>query len=54
MNHTGGHLPFEADVTSHVNFSGLNRITVALNNTLSNATIPQGSKTFKTPEDGYV
>lgn len=51
LNHTGGHLPFEADVTSYVNFSGLNRITVALNNTLSDETIPQGSKTFKSSHD---
>lgn len=52
MNHTGGHLPFETDVTSYLDFSKLNLITVALNNTLSDGTIPQGSKTFKT--SGYV
>ncbi|GFS74353.1 beta-glucuronidase [Nephila pilipes] len=52
MNHTGGHLPFEADVTKFLNFSSLNRITVALNNTLSDNTIPQGSKTFKNKKDG--
>ncbi|GIY72298.1 beta-glucuronidase [Caerostris extrusa] len=47
MNHTGGHLPFETDVTKFLNFSSLNRVTVALNNTLTDKTIPQGSKTFK-------
>ncbi|GFV66658.1 beta-glucuronidase [Trichonephila clavipes] len=52
MNHTGGHLPFEADITKFLNFSSLNRITVALNNTLSDQTIPQGSKTFKSKKDG--
>ncbi|XP_054718490.1 beta-glucuronidase-like [Uloborus diversus] len=52
MNHTGGHLPFEADATSHLNYFGPNRVTVALNNTLSDKTIPQGSKTFKHAKDG--
>lgn len=52
MNHTGGHLPFEVDITKYLNFSISNRITVALNNTLSDKTIPQGSKTFKTEKDG--
>lgn len=40
-NHTGGHLPFEADVTVYLNFEGPNRITVAGNNTLSDSAIPQ-------------
>ncbi|CAL1289408.1 unnamed protein product [Larinioides sclopetarius] len=52
MNHTGGHLPFETDVTQFLSYSSLNRITVALNNTLSDKTIPQGSKTFKNKKDG--
>ncbi|KAG8184932.1 hypothetical protein JTE90_017785 [Oedothorax gibbosus] len=52
MNHTGGHLPFEADVTKYLNFSGSNRVSVALNNTLSDKTLPQGSKTFKNKSDG--
>lgn len=38
--HEGGHLPFEADVTAHV--AANNCITVAVNNTLSNLSIPQG------------
>ncbi|XP_042895568.1 beta-glucuronidase isoform X1 [Parasteatoda tepidariorum] len=52
MNHTGGHLPFEVDVTKNLQFSNLNRITVALNNTLSFDTIPQGQKSFKHKNDG--
>lgn len=47
LNHTGGHLPFEADVTKFIRYSDINVLTVALNNTLSQDTIPQGSKTFK-------
>ncbi|UYV67200.1 GUSB [Cordylochernes scorpioides] len=45
VNHTGGHLPFQADVTNVVK-SGLNRVSVALNNTLSPDTIPQGQVIF--------
>ncbi|KAJ1363600.1 hypothetical protein KIN20_023497 [Parelaphostrongylus tenuis] len=41
-SHVGGHLPFEFDVTSLTVFGGENRITVAVNNTLSWSTIPQG------------
>ncbi|KFM80897.1 Beta-glucuronidase, partial [Stegodyphus mimosarum] len=52
MNHTGGHLPFESEVTQYLNFAGSNQVTVALNNTLSTKTIPQGSKTFKHVKDG--
>lgn len=47
LNHTGGHLPFEADVTKFLKYSDVNILSVALNNTLSQDTIPQGSKTFK-------
>uniref|UniRef100_A0A158P760 Beta-glucuronidase n=1 Tax=Angiostrongylus cantonensis TaxID=6313 RepID=A0A158P760_ANGCA len=41
-SHVGGHLPFEFDVTSLTVFGVENRITVAVNNTLSWFTIPQG------------
>uniref|UniRef100_A0A183CX74 Glyco_hydro_2_N domain-containing protein n=1 Tax=Gongylonema pulchrum TaxID=637853 RepID=A0A183CX74_9BILA len=38
--HIGGHLPFEFDVTTYILFDAENRITVAVNNTLSPRTIP--------------
>ncbi|VDO98144.1 unnamed protein product [Heligmosomoides polygyrus] len=41
-SHVGGHLPFQFDVTELTKFGTENRITVAVNNTLSWATIPQG------------
>ncbi|CAG0922451.1 unnamed protein product, partial [Notodromas monacha] len=39
--HVGGHLPFESDVTTSLNFGSKNRITVAVNNTLDHNTVPQ-------------
>jgi beta-glucuronidase len=45
MNHSGGHLPFEADITpflpSGTNYSKV-RIVVAVNNTLTPTTLPPG------------
>ncbi|GMT19598.1 hypothetical protein PFISCL1PPCAC_10895, partial [Pristionchus fissidentatus] len=41
-SHTGGHLPFEFDITQHIVFGQKNTITVAINNTLSLLTLPQG------------
>ena len=41
MVHFGGHLPFEADVTGYLDPAGNNRVTVAVNNTLDQHTIPQ-------------
>ena len=43
MHHQGGHLPFEAEVTSILKFGEQNRITVAANNTLTPVTLPPGS-----------
>ncbi|VDM92873.1 unnamed protein product, partial [Onchocerca ochengi] len=40
--HVGGHLPFEIDITNHVLFDDENRLTVAVNNTLTSETIPPG------------
>uniref|UniRef100_A0A914EGH7 Beta-glucuronidase n=1 Tax=Acrobeloides nanus TaxID=290746 RepID=A0A914EGH7_9BILA len=45
-NHTGGHLPFEFEVT--FDYTKINFITVAVNNTLSNSTIPPGEFQYKT------
>jgi hypothetical protein len=39
-------MPFEADINTFVSFTGPNRITVAVNNTLSHATIPQGEFSY--------
>lgn len=41
--HDGGHLPFDADVTQMLHYGEENRITVAVNNTLSDYTLPVGS-----------
>lgn len=45
VEHEGGHLPFEADISSIVQSSPQIpcRITVALNNTLTPHTLPPGS-----------
>ena len=43
MTHSGGHLPFEADVTSLLSYGNINRITAAVNNTLTPSTLPPGA-----------
>ncbi|KAK7087444.1 beta-glucuronidase-like [Littorina saxatilis] len=53
MTHDGGHLPFEGQINSALSFSGVNRITVAVNNTLLPTTLPPGSLTFKTDTRKY-
>ncbi|XP_022257427.1 beta-glucuronidase-like isoform X2 [Limulus polyphemus] len=53
VNHTGGHLPFQADVTNNVKFSVKNWLTVALNNTLTHHTIPQGKVIYKDNPEEY-
>ncbi|MDY3678897.1 MAG: beta-glucuronidase [Actinomyces urogenitalis] len=40
--HTGGYLPFEADITEHVRPGGTFRLTVAVDNRLSWQTLPPG------------
>ncbi|XP_060521729.1 beta-glucuronidase-like [Cylas formicarius] len=42
-DHTIGHLPFTVQITSALKFDGENDIIVAVNNTLTNTTIPQGT-----------
>ena len=48
MTHDGGHLPFEGQINSALNFNGVNRVTVAVNNTLLPTTLPPGSLQFQT------
>ena len=48
VNHTGGHLPFDADITNILTYDKPNVITIAVNNTLTSSTVPQGSVHFKT------
>ncbi|XP_031559949.1 beta-glucuronidase-like [Actinia tenebrosa] len=52
MQHNGGHLPFEADVTSFLHYDQSNRITAAINNTLTPTTLPPGTIEYPTG-DGY-
>lgn len=44
--HEGGHLPIMAEISSHLSYSKENLVTVAINNTLTPTTIPQGSIRF--------
>ncbi|KAM7441552.1 hypothetical protein ABFA07_009429 [Porites harrisoni] len=48
MAHSGGHLPFEADVTSLLSYDKVNRITAAVNNTLTPSTLPPGAIKYLT------
>lgn len=49
--HEGGHLPFEVNVTSALDVNGLNRVTVAVNNTLTPTTLPPGTIEYKSDTD---
>lgn len=42
VEHAGGHLPFEAEISTHLKFGQINLISVAVNNTLTQHTVPQG------------
>lgn len=53
MTHSGGHLPFEADVTSLLSFGSINRITAAVNNTLTPSTLPPGAIKYLVDGDRY-
>ena len=37
-----GHLPFEAEITTMARFGEKNRLTVAVDNTLNQVSVPQG------------
>ncbi|KAK3103666.1 hypothetical protein FSP39_020860, partial [Pinctada imbricata] len=54
MTHEGGHLPFEEDLfLGWLTSEGPNRLTVAVNNTLSPTTLPPGSIEYKTNTNRY-
>ncbi|XP_075219989.1 beta-glucuronidase-like isoform X1 [Lycorma delicatula] len=52
MVHEIGHLPFHKEITSVVRYGAINRLTVAVDNTLSNVTIPQGSQDHILTDNG--
>ncbi|XP_023331589.1 beta-glucuronidase [Eurytemora carolleeae] len=52
-SHSGGHLPFSFNLSAVLNFSQENWITVAVNNTLTRYTVPQGSVVWKNDDDNY-
>uniref|UniRef100_A0A8B9YN37 Beta-glucuronidase n=2 Tax=Bos TaxID=9903 RepID=A0A8B9YN37_BOSMU len=55
LEHEGGHLPFEADISKLVQSGPLSscRITIAINNTLSPHTLPPGTILYKTDPSMY-
>lgn len=52
-NHSGGHIAFEMDITAMLSYSEENWITVAVNNTLTRYTVPQGQYTWRNESEGY-
>ena len=57
VSHSGGHLPFEANITGLVQPGAPNRVTVAINNTLTPHTLPPGTLTLGGPPElpeGYM
>ncbi|XP_015792598.1 beta-glucuronidase [Tetranychus urticae] len=56
--HIGGHLPFEVLVKENLISTGVNRLTVAVNNTLDEHTVPPGQLVWKNgtdyPKNFYV
>lgn len=42
MMHEIGHLPFEKEITSKLRFGAKNRVTVEVDNTLYQQSVPQG------------
>lgn len=43
VSHDIGHLPFQAEISSLVTYGTENTVTVAVDNTLTATTVPQGS-----------
>lgn len=53
-NHEMGHLPFEAEISSYLSYGGKNRITVAVDNTLLQTSVPQGKIVEVLTDNGTV
>ncbi|XP_078040430.1 beta-glucuronidase [Augochlora pura] len=53
-NHEMGHLPFEAEISSYLIYGGKNRITVAVDNTLLQTSVPQGKIINTAVDNGTV
>ena len=55
VSHEGGHLPFEVDISTLISPSSPNgeRLTVAINNTLSRVTLPPGDVQIFTNNPRY-
>ncbi|CAE1312335.1 uidA [Acanthosepion pharaonis] len=53
FNHSGGHLPFEGEVSHLLNYFTINRITIAVNNTLTPTTLPPGSIKYERNSKRY-
>lgn len=49
--HVGGHLPFEFEITKQIKYGMENKITIAVNNTLSFSTIPNGDFKYYSKSD---
>lgn len=54
MSHSGGHLPFEAPVNKYLRSGSLNRLTVAVNNTLTPYTLPPGTIEYKNDPNRFA
>ncbi|XP_020893569.2 beta-glucuronidase [Exaiptasia diaphana] len=53
VEHEGGHLPFEVEITTDLAYNKVNWITAAVNNTLTPTTLPPGTIEYLTGGDGY-
>lgn len=52
VRHAFGHLPFEAEISTHLKFAQENRITVLCDNVLLQTTIPQGKIVEQDSDNG--
>jgi len=53
LSHSGGHIAFQGNISNALSYSEENWITVAVNNTLTRSTIPQGSYVWQEESDRY-
>ncbi|KAJ4432181.1 hypothetical protein ANN_20797 [Periplaneta americana] len=52
VSHAGGHIPFQTEVTSVLMYGQKNLISVAVNNTLTDSTVPQGKLDYLETDNG--